>query len=417
MVDMKRPHDEMRSNARSVAAPAYVAVLTPPGEGGIAVMEVGGGGAANILDRLFRSPRDLRLADLPTGRLAYGQLIQKGEILDEVIVACVTTVAGEVFEVNCHGGAMASHRVMEALEAEGAHRLSPSERIKRLVQDHRLDAIGMEAAERIPAAPTLPAAAALLTQQRGALRRALDQIRADVESDPDWPVIEERVKELADTARFGCGLTEYARVVLAGRPNVGKSTLANALLRFDRMIVHHIPGTTRDTIDEVFSIDGMPFILIDTAGMREAENVIEQEGVRRGKAELSRADVAVLVFNAAEPLQPDDIRLLEGALPARPLIVANQCDRACPDTLSDIEQRAGRAPLQVSAIEERGIDTLEARILALAYPVRPADDAPLIFTRRQADHIRAVLAAVRAHDSARALACLSRLVLDPSVTR
>ena len=269
-------------------------LLTPKGEGGISVIEVSGPDALKILDRLFLSPHGLRATRMQPGQLAYGKLWREGEFLDEVLLDCVETEAPTV-AVNCHGGIVAAQRVFDALQAEGA---SPADWPEMLAcrepqgrtARRQADRIRIEAAERIPHAPTLLAAGMLLDQYHGALVSAIGAIRKYLESGPDWSSIGTALERLLDTAPFGRGISaEYTRVVIAGRPNVGKSTLANALLRFDRMIVHHVPGTTRDTIEEVFSINGVPFLLVDTAGMREAQCAIEQEGVRRGKEEIRHA--------------------------------------------------------------------------------------------------------------------------------
>jgi len=257
------------------------------------------------------------------------------------------------------------------------------------------DPIRIEAMELIPHAPTLLAARVLLDQYHGALSSTLDALRKEIEHGSDWAGAEKALERLLSTARFGRGLHEYTRIVIAGRPNVGKSTLANALLRFDRIIVHHAPGTTRDTIEELFSIKGVPFLLVDTAGMREARSAVEEEGVQRGREELHRADVVLLVFDGAAPLQQEDRELLDARLPAQVIPVLNKCDLPRIVNQQEVSAKLGATPIEIAALHDTDIETLEERILEAAYPVRPRPGDAVIFTERQESRIGALLQAVR----------------------
>jgi len=387
-------------------------LLTPPGEGGISVIEVCGPDALSVLNRLFNSPRGRRLSEIAPGQLMYGTLQREGVLLDEVIIACIEKGSRTVFEVNCHGGALASKRLLAALEAEGVSAASAAERVARLQRLNTFDAIAAEAAERIPNAPTLLAARVLLDQYRGALSDALKAVGKQLAGTPDWPSVHDALSGLQATAAFGMGLTDPPRVVLAGRPNVGKSTLANALLRFDRMIVHHIPGTTRDTIEEVFSIEGIPFVLVDMAGLRRAEDEIEREGVLRGHDELRHADVAVLVFDGSEPLHEEDLAFLEkDHLPACAIPVFNKSDLGAKADPMPIEAALETRSLSLSAAQETGIETLERRIMEVAYPQGvPENRAPIVFTRRQSRHLSDALKAVADHDRERLCAILDKIL-------
>ena len=395
-----------------VASGTVACPLTPPGEGGISVIEVSGPDALAMVDRLFRSPRGLRAKAMAEGQLLYGTLHRGGEMLDEVILACVEIGPPATVEINCHGGALALKRVLEALLAEGAVTAAESERLARLQRLGRMDRIAVEAAERIPRAPTLLAAGVLLDQYRGALTKALERLAGEAGVGSHWSHIQEHVECLLRSEGFGRGLTDPARVVLAGRPNVGKSTLANALLRFDRVIVHHVPGTTRDTIEEVFAIHGVPFVLVDTAGLREARNEIEREGVLRGKAELGRADVAVLVFDGSQPLQREDALFLDAGLPARVVAAVNKCDLPQVVGPAEIAERTGCRSVQVSGTRAIGIGPLEQEILNAAYPLRPPKGAAVIFTARQGQELREALEAAKGRDPTRFLAAVRRTVND-----
>ena len=401
-------HFQSSSHARQTVA----CLLTPPGEGGISVIEVCGPNASSVLTRLFHSSRGKRFSDIEPGQLLYGTLRRDEVLLDEVILACVEAGAHAVFEVNCHGGAIASKRVFAALEAEGVIAVDAAERLARLQRLNRMDTIAAEAAERIPRAPTLLGARVLLDQYRGALSDALRAIRGKVDTAMDGPAVREALAKLQTTASFGMGLINPPRVALVGKPNVGKSTLANALLRFDRMIVHHIPGTTRDTIEEVFSIDGVPFVLVDMAGLRQTEDAIEHEGVLRGHGELRRADIVVLVFDGSEPLQDEDLAFLGNTrLSVRVIPVFNKSDLGESATTEKIEGALGTKPLKISAAQETGIEALEWKIVEAVYPEGvPESGAPVIFTRRQSAHLDEALAAAKDSDRERLAVAIDKIL-------
>jgi len=384
--------------------------MTPRGEGGIAVIEVTGPDAVTTLDRLFQSPRGIRAAQLLPGQMAYGKLWRAGEFLDEVVLDCVETTGEPFVAVNCHGGAMATRRILRALKVEGIGEVTWREMPVPRGIGGNLDAISVEAATRVPHAPTLLASGVLLDQYAGALSRTLTDVRDALMAEQNWDCAAKELAQLLATASFGRGLCDHARLVIAGRPNIGKSTLANALLRFDRMIVHHIPGTTRDAIEEVFSIDGMPFLLVDTAGMREAKDEIEREGVQRGKAEIGRADALILVFDGSEPLTAEDRMLLEGQIPPRAIPVINKCDLTLAIEEEEIRTRFEQPPVRITATRDEGIKDLEGIILKTAYPLRPSRDDPVVFTVRQEQGIRAALCAVEKRDAQKTVRCIERIL-------
>jgi len=387
--------------------------LTPVGEGGISLIELSGPDSVAILDRLFQNPRGVRVAQMEPGRLLYGRLVRDGVPLDEVLLECVQTGQRGVFVINCHGGALASQRTMAALTAAGARAAREKEFLARQRRLGLLDRIQEEAAQRIPRALTLRAAQMLVAQHEGALAAVRGELlrRADLRP-PDWPWIEERLLRLLATAAFGRGMVRPPRLVIAGRPNVGKSTLANALLRFDRMLVHPEPGTTRDTIEDGLSLRGLPFTLVDTAGLREAESEIEREGVRRGAQALRRADIALLVFDASAPLQEEDRRILARGGTRMRLPVLNKSDLPAAVPAGLIEEKTGCRPVVVSAASGAGLGELEERIVAAAYPQMPAQGEAVLFTLRQERLVRTALQAAARKDRARLAAAMDELFTD-----
>jgi len=378
------------------------------GEGGISLVELAGPAALAILDRLFVSPRGIRVAEMTVGQLAYGKLWRAGELLDEVVIECARTGEEGRFVLNCHGGALALKRVMGGLEAEGAKETDWGEALARQERLGLLDLVQKEAAGGVPLAPTFRAVGVLLDQYGGALSAAVARTER-LAAAANWPAAAEVLQRLLATARFGRGLSEPARLVIAGRPNVGKSTLGNALLRFDRLIVHAEPGTTRDTIEEILAIRGVPFTLVDTAGIRRARNDIEREGVQRGKEALEEADVALLVFDGSMPLQPEDLEILEGPLPSCVVPVLNKSDLPRAIAADAVSGKTGRDPVAVSALTGAGLDDLEGRILGAIYPVMPGTGEAVVFTERQERLARAALDAIEKREPERAAGFLRDL--------
>lgn len=399
---MQRPQHSTRPDT-------LVRRLTPPGEGGISLIELAGPDASTILGRLFSSPSGRGTSSMPAGKLLYGKMLRHGETLDEVILDCVQLQPEPVFIVNCHGGAVASERVVQTLLDEGAALCSAERRIEALRARGDVDAVRSEAEEAIPRAATITAAAHLLDQFEGALSAAILQARAAAVRG-DWTCASRIVEQLLSTAAFGRGLLDPPMLVLAGRPNVGKSTLANTLLRYDRMIVHPLPGTTRDTVEELVNIGGLPFRLADTAGLRHSRDAVEREGVERARRALKEADAAVLIFDASEPLSEEDFRLLAATLPDRVVPVLNKCDLPRAAQVEAVSRRLDRQPVEISAARGEGIAELEADIVKAVWPARPARGEPVIFTERQERLLQTAHATASSRKATEFAAALDELV-------
>lgn len=343
------------------------------------------------------------------GRLLYGKLLRRGETLDEVILDCVRLKPQPLFTINAHGGALASVRIMEALAAEGAVCCTAEDRIAAMRTAGDIHAIQAEGLEAISRAMTLKAVSCLLDQQGGALAAEVARLRAAAQNG-NWDAAVRIVERLLATARFGRALTAPPRVALAGRPNAGKSTLANALLRCDRMIVHHMPGTTRDMVEEPVSIGGWPFLLADAAGVRATEDSVEREGVERALASLRNADIALLLFDGSAALCDADSQLVASALPARIIPVLNKCDLPRVLRAEDIRRVLGCAPVEISASRGDGLEELEARIVGVMWPELPPRGAAVIFTSRQEILMRTAQQAAAARNNLRLNAVLDDLI-------
>ena len=338
------------------------AISTAPGAGGIAIVRLSGPRAEELLRAVFR-PASER-ADLSGRRLTYGAAVDgRGEVLDEVMAVLLraprTYTRENMAEVHCHGGGACASAVLARFLALGARAAEPGEFTRRAYENGRIDLSGAEAVMQLIGAQGEAARRAALRQMRGGvtgfvtgaverLTELLSRIQAAVDfpEEVDEAVVgaEARVElealagELAKRAdpRRARMLREGASVVLCGRPNVGKSSLMNALLSAERAIVTDIPGTTRDVLSERMALDGKVVRLSDTAGIRESEDAIERMGVERAQGEVEAADVALLVLDASQPMAAEDAALLSQA-DERYIVCLNKGDLPAVLTAADVE--------------------------------------------------------------------------------
>ena len=296
-------------------AGARVCVLTPQGRGAVAVVRVWGPRALAVADASFRPRRGPSLAESPPGRLRLGRM--GAGIGDEVVAVVIASEPPEV-EVYAHGGSAAVALVVDALVAEGAELRRPVAWVRH---DAR-SAIAAEALVDLARAPTVRTAEILLEQAQGALEADVREALAALADDPAEAL--DLVDALLGRASVGLRLIAGWRVVLAGRPNVGKSRLLNALTGYDRAIVDATPGTTRDVVTARTALDGWPVELADTAGLRPSDDPIEASGVALARARQGEADLVLVVLDRSEPLTDIDRAVI--AEHARGLFVANKCD-------------------------------------------------------------------------------------------
>jgi len=335
-----------------------VSLLTPPGRGAIAVLHVCGDGAGALVRRLF--PGEFGDRPVP-GRLESG-----GEPLDEVMVRSAEGFTGEeTVEVSCHGGAAAVERVMKAFEALGARRAGAAELLERGVETGHLDRIRAEAWTLLPRAVTGLAARVLADQAAGALSRAVEGLGSVAGAE-----------RLLATSVLGIALASPRKVVLAGAPNVGKSTLFNALVRADRAIVSPEPGTTRDPVRETIAIEQVPLELVDTAGVGAPRGLLEQLSEERTARMLREADLILFLFDAEAGARGEELRFLERLAGRRVLLLVNKTDAGDKKPLLD--------SIPVSALTGDGLDRVRRMILhALDIRPRAEPGGPVVFTARQ----------------------------------
>jgi len=364
-----------------------MALLTPPGEGGIGVIGLAGPGALALVQPIFRARRPADLARA-AGRLLYGHLVTNGETVDEVLLAVTDASAdSQAVEINCHGGIVAVERVLAELQDRGAMRVPAGD-----LAVASLDAVRREADEALPRARSRQAVRMLLAQYDGELSRAANTILALPPGDAA-PALH----GLLATARVGLALCTPRRVVIAGSPNTGKSTLFNALVGKARAIVTDIPGTTRDYICETVVIDDVPLELVDTAGLCSTDHIIEIEGINRARSQISAADVVLLVVDASRPLTAEEQQiaadLAAGAADVVPVL--NKIDLLAGDPAFPFDQ-----PIGICAREGTGLKELERRIVGTLTAGERYTGGPCVFTPRQRGIIHTAAQAAERGDPA-----------------
>lgn len=367
------------------------AISTPLGEGAIGIVRLSGTDSFAIAQKIFKG-KDL--ASVASHTLNYGHIVDpdKNEILDEVMVGAMrspkTFTREDIIEINSHGGIAVTNEILQLVIREGARLAEPGEFTKRAFLNGRVDLTQAEAVMDIIRAKTDKAMNIAVKQLDGSLSDLINNTRqeilntlAQVEVNIDYPeyddveeatteIIREKTSEfealltnLLKTARRGKILREGISTAIIGRPNVGKSSLLNNLLREEKAIVTDIEGTTRDVIEEYVNINGVPLKLVDTAGIRETEDIVEQIGVERSKKALKEADLVLLVLNASEPLTDQDRQLLEISQDSNRIILLNKVD--LPEKI-EIDQLP-EDHIKISVLKNQNIDQIEDRINALFF--------------------------------------------------
>ncbi len=373
-----------------------VAQLTPPGRGAVATLLVEGPDAVDVLQDLLRLKGNRTATDVAVGRpiLAYCSLKSElgSETVEEVVVC---RRSADSIELHCHGGYATVSAIQGGLAGRGCHSIGWRDRLTGSGQDPIAAAAHIALAE----ARTWRTASILLDQFGGALRRAVTAIRQEIASG-DVATAVGGLDLLLERGAVGMHLVEPWRVVLAGPPNAGKSTLINALVGYDRAIVHHAPGTTRDVVTETAAVDGWPVRLSDTAGLRDADHPLETAGIRLAKEQLAAADLVILVFDRSVAWSDDDRRVLDSWPGA--LVVHNK---------SDLPLAPGERPsgIATSGLQRVGIEELVGAIAGRLVPNRPPSGAAVPFTAAQLASLRSAAESLTAGDPQGAMSILDRL--------
>lgn len=385
------------------------AISTPLGEGGIGIVRMSGPEALNIAGKVFRA-KNPEWKQAGSHRLYYGYIVDEyGRVVDEVLLSCMraphTYTREDVVEINCHGGTVPVKKILEIVIKNGARLAEPGEFTKRAFLNGRIDLAQAESVIDLIRAKTekgLKMAAAQLT---GALSQKVNELQdgilgtlAWVEANIDFP--DEDIEEttaaqlikrienfIAETEKLLKGseagkiYREGVSTVIAGRPNVGKSSLLNALLREERAIVTDVPGTTRDVIEEVVNIKGIPLRIIDTAGLREAKDVVEKIGVERARNVIEKADLVLAVIDASAGITQEDQKILGLLGEKKAIIVFNKIDAGIKIEKNSAEEITGKRPaVWISALTGEGLTELEECIAqtVLGESLGAADDEVLV---------------------------------------
>ncbi|PKR83488.1 tRNA uridine-5-carboxymethylaminomethyl(34) synthesis GTPase MnmE [Heyndrickxia camelliae] len=375
------------------------AISTPMGEGAIAIVRLSGEDAIIIADKVFKGVGGKKLKDVPSHTIHYGHIIDSKteEVIEEVMVSVMrapkTFTRENVVEINCHGGLVSVNRVLQLVLYSGARLAEPGEFTKRAFLNGRIDLSQAEAVMDLIRAKTDRAMNVAIGQMEGRLSRLIKTLRqeilevvAHVEVNIDYPeyddveemthkmlkekayYIRDELKKLLQTSHQGKILREGLSTVIIGRPNVGKSSLLNSFVQENKAIVTDIPGTTRDVIEEYVNVRGVPLRLVDTAGIRETEDIVERIGVERSRKVLKEADLILLVLNYADELTKEDEQLFEAVEGMDVIVIINKTDLEQKINMEKVKELAkNHRIVTTSLLEDKGVGELEEAIAAMYF--------------------------------------------------
>lgn len=378
------------------------AIATPPGEGGVAIIRISGNDALEIAAKVFSGP----VRSYKTHTVHYGNICNSlGERIDDVLIIPMLgrrSYTGEdTIEIHCHGGSLITRRVFDVVLQAGARAARPGEFTFKAFINGKIDLAQAEAVQELIGAKNERALDAAEEQLQGKLstrvgvfQKQLTHIAAILEAWVDFPeeglefatmedlctdlsVIASEMQSLVDTFHDGRMIHEGISLCLIGSPNVGKSSLMNTLLDKERAIVSHIPGTTRDILEDHMRLNGLNFKLMDTAGIRATSEVIEQEGIRRSKEAMQQADLILLVLDASRKLDEQDLWLLDQMPPEKTIAVWNKIDLPHEETLPEL---ALPHVTKLSARQKIGIDTLHRMIDSVIWKEGPPSKEEVLIT-------------------------------------
>ncbi|MCR0658585.1 tRNA uridine-5-carboxymethylaminomethyl(34) synthesis GTPase MnmE [Staphylococcus aureus] len=372
-------------------------ISTPMGEGAIGIVRLSGPQAVEIADKLYKGKHLLN--DVPSHTINYGHIIdpESKEVIEEVMVSVLrapkTFTREDIIEINCHGGILTINRVLELTMTYGARMAEPGEFTKRAFLNGRIDLSQAEAVMDFIRSKTDRASKVAMNQIEGRLsdlikkqRQSILEILAQVEVNIDYPEyddvedatteflleqskeIKQEINRLLDTGAQGKIMRGGLSTVIVGKPNVGKSSMLNNLIQDNKAIVTEVAGTTRDVLEEYVNVRGVPLRLVDTAGIRETEDIVEKIGVERSRKALSQADLILFVLNNNEALTQEDYTLYEVVKNEDVIVIVNKMDLEQNIDINEVKDMIGDTPLiQTSMLKQEGIDELEIQIRDLFF--------------------------------------------------
>jgi len=391
-----------------------VAIATAPGEGGIGILRISGEKSLEVAQSIFKSVSGKRIDEYKNRTLIYGNIVDNDKIIDEVLLAYMkgpkSYTAEDVVEINCHGGFISVKNILELILSKDVRLAEAGEFTKRAFLNGRIDLSQAEAVIDVINAKTSKSHEVAQEQLEGSLslkirslRNKVTELLAHVTVAIDYPEediefityntlkekteeLEKEIKKLFDSSESGKIFREGLKTVIIGKPNVGKSSLLNLILGEKRAIVTDIPGTTRDVIEEFVNLRGIPIKIVDTAGIRETEDVVEKIGVEKSRKSLSSADLVIMVLDYSEKLTDEDIEILESIDKSKTVVLLNKADlkkQIEEEKISNYVEN--NSIIEISALKQEGIEKLEDKIESLVYKgeVRNSSDIVISNTRHR----------------------------------
>lgn len=372
------------------------AIATAPGEGGIGIIRISGDRSLEVAEQIFRSKSNKTIKEYNPRTLIYGNIVDEDKIIDEVLVAYMkgpnSYTAEDVIEINCHGGFISVKKILELILSKDVRLADEGEFTKRAFLNGRIDLSQAEAIIDVIKSKTDVAHEVAQSHLEGALAKKIKELRMSItevlahltvsidfsEEDVEeitYNTLKEKseeirkeIKKLYDTAESGKILRDGLKTVIVGKPNVGKSSLLNSILGENRAIVTDIAGTTRDVIEEFVNIKGIPLKIVDTAGIRETENVVEKIGVEKSKEYLNLADLVIMVLDSSRKLDCEDIEILENLKNKKSIVLLNKTDLENKIEIDKVKEYIDEYNIiKISALRHEGIEQLQEKIEDMVY--------------------------------------------------
>ncbi len=364
------------------------AISTPRGEGGIGIVRLSGDESLGILSKIFKPKSKKDVKDIKSYTINYGHIYDGDELIDEVLVSVMkapnTYTREDIVEINCHGGYLITQKVLELVLKSGAKIAEPGEFTRRAFLNGRLDLTQAEAVIDLIHGKTDKSISLSLNNLRGDLRDQINHLKKillDVaahvnvvldypEEGVDEPIpehliielhnVKDTITKLVESYDKGKMIKEGIKTAIVGKPNVGKSSLLNSILREERAIVTSIAGTTRDTIEEIINIKGIPLIMVDTAGIRKTQDEVENIGVQKSKKMLKEADLVLFVLDSSRDFSDEDREIYDSIESEKVIGILNKIDMEKKLDITNLTKV--KKWIEISALENIGIDTLENEI-------------------------------------------------------